>query len=525
MIFEFKPGAEAAGARLDIFLKNRLPYTRRIVQKAIKAGLCKINAVTCENPAKKLRQKDEIVCEIPETGNSLAEEENETEIVWEDKDLLVCNKPAGLTVHPCISRQENTLVQQLLSVHPELAKMAGNRPGIAHRLDKDTSGLLVIALNEQIRLLLMEEFARREINKEYLCLVKGLPPKTGRIEKAVGRDPAAKIKMAILPENRGGKPARTSWQVLQYFSQGDFSLLRVKIYTGRTHQIRVHLADSGYPLLGDRLYAPHNVASMADRQMLHAWKLDFTHPATFEKLHFSHPPPQDFLETIMNNAYKKPLIIVTGKPGSGKSAVTAVLAEEGFPAISADAVIADLYSAPSALIDWLKINGACDLLDEKEQAIIKPKLLARFQESPSFRLEFEKYAHALVFDEILSFQEAQAKINQRAVVAEIPLYFEKGWQELFKPRPICIGVSCEREIRWQRLKETRDWDAEKITFIDQLQWSQQKKLAQCDLVIENNGSREDLILRVNDAIKKISALLESNKKTFEQKMLKSLQQT
>ncbi|MEG6594176.1 RluA family pseudouridine synthase, partial [Desulfovibrio sp. 1188_IL3213] len=254
---------------------------------------CTVDGLPEKRPAAKVHMGQAVILNLPEHQGSLQPEEGHLELLWQDAHLVVCNKPAGLTVHPCPSCPEQTLVQRLLGRFPQLSRLEGQRPGIVHRLDKDTSGLLVVALTESDRLTLSEAFAERQVHKEYLALVSGLPPLEGQCREPLGRHPTAKIKMAVVPENRGGRQAFTEWRRLWSTDDNSVSLLAVRIHTGRTHQIRVHMAHMGHPLLGDRLYAPKAVQDMAPRQMLHAWRLNFTHPASGEDMRFTCPPPQD----------------------------------------------------------------------------------------------------------------------------------------------------------------------------------------------------------------------------------------
>ena len=207
---------------------------------------CRIDGLPVSTASLKLKAGQEVRLDLPDTANELRAEDEAVDILWQDEHLLLCNKPAGLTVHPCPSCPENTLVQRLLHHFPRLREQEGLRPGVVHRLDKDTSGLLLVALDEPTRLRMSEAFARREVHKEYLALVQGVPPQTGTCREPLGRHPTAKVKMAVVPENRGGKAAHSDWRVLWSSPRKDFSLVAVRIHTGRTHQIRVHMAHVGY---------------------------------------------------------------------------------------------------------------------------------------------------------------------------------------------------------------------------------------------------------------------------------------
>ena len=214
-------------------------------------------------------------------------------LLFEDEDLLVIDKPAGLVVHPGAGNQTHTLVNALLHHCTILSGIGGKqRPGIVHRLDKQTSGAMVVAKNDAAHQELSRQFADREITKIYLALVTGtLRRPHGRIDAAIGRHPIHRKKMAVNPER--GRTARTDYRVLD--SGGGVSLVECTLHSGRTHQIRVHMHHLGHPVLGDSLYG-RNRQVTAPRQMLHAWKLGFTHPRTNERMLFEAPPPDDFRE-------------------------------------------------------------------------------------------------------------------------------------------------------------------------------------------------------------------------------------
>ena len=381
---DFRVAGALVGQRLDKALCGLLPdLSRAAVQRAISAGACRIDGLPVSTASLKLKAGQEVRLDLPDTANELRAEDEAVDILWQDEHLLLCNKPAGLTVHPCPSCPENTLVQRLLHHFPRLREQEGLRPGVVHRLDKDTSGLLLVALDEPTRLRMSEAFARREVHKEYLALVQGVPPQTGTCREPLGRHPTAKVKMAVVPENRGGKAAHSDWRVLWSSPRKDFSLVAVRIHTGRTHQIRVHMAHVGHPLLGDALYAPAPVAARAPRQMLHAWHISFCHPLSGEALVFFCPPPDDMLRTILNNSSRMQRLVITGNPGCGKSTLTHALEEAGLPTVSADALVAQLYAAGGEMADYLgrlcvpptEITGHEDELRKLNKDQIKERLL------------------------------------------------------------------------------------------------------------------------------------------------------
>ena len=281
---------EHAGWRLDRYLALALPqFSRSRLQSLIRAG-----DVHLQGQAARTRETvhaGDVVrlTEPPPREIEAQAEEIPLQILFEDDDLLVLNKPAGLVVHPGAGNQTHTLVNALLHHCANLSGIGGKqRPGIVHRLDKETSGCLVVAKNDAAHQHLSRQFAEREVKKIYLALVAGtLKRPRGTIDAAIGRHPVQRKKMAVHPTK--GRIARTDYRVLQ--AGGGVSLVECAIHSGRTHQIRVHLHHIGHPVIGDSLYGK-KVA--APRQMLHAWKLGFTHPQTNERLFFEAPLPQDF---------------------------------------------------------------------------------------------------------------------------------------------------------------------------------------------------------------------------------------
>lgn len=321
--YTFRVGPEDRGTRLDAFLSRATGLSRARLKKAVRDGLCRVDGAVCAEADLRLTPGREVVVVLPDTDAALRPEAGDLAVLYRDASVVVLNKPAGLTVHPCPSCPDGTLVHRLLAHFPELGKLEGFRPGIVHRLDKDTSGLLVAALSEPARLALTSAFAARAVRKTYLAVTRGVPEAEGRVDLPLGRHPTLKTKVAVVPENRGGKPALTDWRTLYADPAGRFALLAVTIHTGRTHQIRVHLAHIGHPLWGDRLYAPHDpaCADPAPRHMLHAWKLAFPHPVTAETMAFVCPPPPDFAACMDALARHTQRVALTGTPGDRKSVV------------------------------------------------------------------------------------------------------------------------------------------------------------------------------------------------------------
>jgi 23S rRNA pseudouridine1911/1915/1917 synthase len=282
------------GIRLDHFLAKRLPqHSRARLQQLIKHGNARINGAIGK-PAQKIRAGDVItIAEPPRAPATAPAEPIPLEIVFEDADLIVINKPPGLVVHPGAGHQAGTLVNALLYHSPNLSGIGGEqRPGIVHRLDKETSGCVVIAKNDAAHRHLAEQFAARTVTKIYLALAVGkFARSSGMLKTVLGRHPVHRTKMAVLGTGRG-RVAETAWRVVRELSP-HLSLVECTLHTGRTHQIRVHLKHLGHPVAGDALYGSRGGFS---RQMLHAWRLGFFHPRTGARLIFESPIPADFVE-------------------------------------------------------------------------------------------------------------------------------------------------------------------------------------------------------------------------------------
>ncbi len=289
-----------AGTRLDRCLSRLIPgSSRSYLQKLIKDGLVSSNGDILDIPRYPVRAGMVITVRLPEeSGNEPVAEPFEFPILYEDDVMLVIDKPAGVVVHPAAGNPSGTVVNALLGRYPQLMdEMAcqNSRPGIVHRLDKDTSGCLCIAKTASAQFKLSTAFASRDTSKTYIALVRGVPVKSqGEIITLIGRHPVNRQKMAVVERN--GKQAITRYSLISsgIVDGAEISLLHVKILTGRTHQIRVHLASIGHPVLGDALYGGSRTAvSGADRQLLHAWKLELPHPATGEMIRFQAPVPED----------------------------------------------------------------------------------------------------------------------------------------------------------------------------------------------------------------------------------------
>jgi 23S rRNA pseudouridine1911/1915/1917 synthase len=300
----FTVAAPGGGIRLDQFLTGELGWSRARLQKLLKNGRVLVNDQP--RPASyRVREGDGVLLSVPPPELSfLSPEALPLEILFEDQDLLVVNKPPGLVVHPGAGHRSGTLLNALVHHCPELKDIGEvSRPGLVHRLDKDTSGLLVVAKTALAHIALVAQFQDHTIIKIYRALVWGrLGEIEGEIDRGVGRHPTVRQKMSI--HARRGKRAVTFWRVLQEFP-GPLTLLELSPQTGRTHQLRVHLASEGHPVLGDATYgggvsrlAGHAKLSgfkdLVQRQLLHAWRLGIAHPRSGEKLLWEAPLPEDF---------------------------------------------------------------------------------------------------------------------------------------------------------------------------------------------------------------------------------------
>jgi 23S rRNA pseudouridine1911/1915/1917 synthase len=280
--------------RLDRYLAKEYPeLSRSRLQKLIEQGYIKVNGCGAK-ASQRLNVGDEIHVRLPPPEQvSLVAEPIPLDVIYEDDDLLLIDKPAGLVVHPSPGHTAHTLVNALLARCPDLANFGDvMRPGIVHRLDRDTSGLMIIAKNSAAQQNLINQFKARAVSKSYLVLVKGkLTPSQGIIDAPVGRDPSNRKRMAVVS---GGRQARTKYKVKEYL--GDYTLLEITTETGRTHQIRVHLSAIGYPVVGDPIYGVKS--AYVKRQFVHAYRLGFRLPASGEYREFTCELPPDLKQAI-----------------------------------------------------------------------------------------------------------------------------------------------------------------------------------------------------------------------------------
>ena len=287
---------EAARSRLDQFLVRELPkFSRSRIQQLIRTGSVTLNGSPAR-PRELVRTGDRIeVNEPPPEKIDNQPEAIPLDVLYEDEELIVINKPAGLVVHPGAGHREHTLVNALLHHFPKLSGIGGKeRPGIVHRLDKETSGCLVVAKTDEAHRGLSTQFAERTVEKAYLALVAGqLRKSSGTIEEKIGRHPVDRQRMSTT--SKRGRAAKTDYRVIS--ASDEVSLLECKLHSGRTHQIRVHLHHLGHPVLGDKVYGGKYEKNFG-RQMLHAWRLGFQHPGTLEWKNFEASLPTDFENAV-----------------------------------------------------------------------------------------------------------------------------------------------------------------------------------------------------------------------------------
>lgn len=295
---------DTAGERLDRLIVAQVGdrLSRAQIQALIKDGRVMVNGAQVK-PGIKLKGGERISLTIPahEDQHDVQPEDIPLVVLYEDSDIAVIDKPAGMTVHPGVGNETGTLVSAMLKRWPDIANMntVEKRAGIVHRLDKDTSGLIVIAKNDVARRRLMAQFQSRTVEKNYIALLERKPQtRTGRIEAPIGRDPNQRKRMAVV---RGGKPAVTEYTVMDDEFQDDRALVRVNLLTGRTHQIRVHMAFIGCPIVGDAVYGFRKQRLKLKRHFLHAAHLCFDHPQSGERLCFDSSLPvglQNILEKL-----------------------------------------------------------------------------------------------------------------------------------------------------------------------------------------------------------------------------------
>lgn len=296
-IIELIVAKEESGERIDAFLRRKTELSRSRVSDLILGGALSVNGVQQLKPSLKVDEGQTIVLRVPQTQEvDILPQDIPIDILYQDSDIVIVNKPCGMVVHPAAGNEDGTLVNALLYHIHDLSGIGGEmRPGIVHRLDKDTSGLILIAKNDKAHIAMSEQFKSRSMEKHYRAVAFGnFHEDSGLIDAPIARHPVDRKKMAIVAN---GKPSQTEWHVLERLKGATY--LDVHLLTGRTHQIRVHTQSIGHPLLGDKIYAPNIKASAhIPRLMLHAYSLAFTHPSTGKEMYIEAPLPQAFTQTV-----------------------------------------------------------------------------------------------------------------------------------------------------------------------------------------------------------------------------------
>ena len=291
----------ATASRLDKFLAQNLPdLSRSRLQALIKEGMVQVHGTLIQKTGFSVEAGDRVSITIPEpVATELVPEETALDILFENKDVVVINKPAGMVVHPAPGHASGTLVHAALGNFSDLEGIGGElRPGIVHRLDKDTSGIILMAKNDHALRWLQDQFRLRKVRKIYLALVDGKPPtRSGRVEAAIARDPAHRKQMAVVPEGRG-REAITEYKTLRSFPQ--HTLIEAHPLTGRTHQIRLHMAFLQCPIVGDAIYGRKKPSLPLERHFLHAAELTVVLPGDKEPTLFQAPLPQE-LQQVLND--------------------------------------------------------------------------------------------------------------------------------------------------------------------------------------------------------------------------------
>jgi len=512
--------AGESGQRLDRYWAARLSasgWSRTAIKKWIEAGRARVNDTVCRDPSYRIREGDALALDAEESRENLIPEAGALDVLWRDTHLAVVNKPPGLSVHPGAGEEETTLAHRLLHHFPWLRAEGDNRPGIVHRLDKDTSGLMVVALSASGHEAMTRQLAERRVDKEYLALVHGRPEaESGEITIPVGRDPFRRYRMRAT--RREGREARTSYRVLRVFPDKEISLLRVRIHTGRTHQIRVHMAHLGHPLLGDRTYGPQafaafgrrfggTVAKFVPRQMLHAWRIGFTPVGSGEAIAFTQPLPKDFWRVLLHLERRTQRVGVTGVLGSGKSALTGLLSGNTIPTWDADESVARLYAPGEPGWEMLRRSFGQRYVPDEQSEVDKKRLFRDMCESEALRQEVQELIHPLVMRDLQDF--FQRCRDHGMALAEVPLLSESGgrFRELFDA---VVAVYCPDSLRRGRLREKRGLDAETIHSMESWQASQEEKVRNADLVLTNPGDWQGLERAAED-LRKVLARLRRRK--------------
>lgn len=296
-VIELIVDAADEGMRVDAYLRAYTTFSRSRVSALIQEGALRIGDEVEIKPSRKLATGAHLTLCVPQVREvELVPQNIPLDILYQDQDIVIVNKPCGMVVHPAVGNEDHTLVNALMYHIKDLSGIGGEmRPGIVHRLDKDTSGLILVAKNDRAHAVMSEQFKARSTEKHYRAVAFGhFSQEEGLIDAPIARHPTDRKKMAIVP---GGKEAQTEWKVIERLKSATY--LDVHLLTGRTHQIRVHMQSIGHPLLGDVIYAPHvKVPVHIPRLMLHAYSLSFDHPTTGKRMEIIAPLPEKFTTTL-----------------------------------------------------------------------------------------------------------------------------------------------------------------------------------------------------------------------------------
>lgn len=308
-------GPEAAGRRLDAYVAAVAGLSRSRAKQLVLEGRVTVDRRPATKPSQVLRTGQVVTARVPPPveAEEPVPEDLPVSVVYEDDDLAVVDKPAGLAVHPGAGRPRGTLVNALLSRLGRLSRLDPSRPGIVHRLDKDTSGLLVVAKTEEAHRALSGQIARRTAQRWYWALLRGeVPWEEHTLSAPIARHPVHRQRMAVVP---GGREATTHFRVVERFR--GYTLVECRLLTGRTHQIRVHARHMGYPVAGDPTYGRRGELGLA-RQFLHAWRLAFTHPRTGKPMEFTSPLPAD-LQQVLDGLRRNAGACLGGSPKASRA--------------------------------------------------------------------------------------------------------------------------------------------------------------------------------------------------------------
>ena len=438
---------------------------------------------------------DVIRIDLPEEKSHFEPQPIPLDPVYEDDDLLIINKQPGLIVHPTKGHPTGTVANALMYYMEHTGKPFKIR--FVNRLDMDTSGLLVVAKNAYCQNDYTRQMKENLVQKRYLAIVKGiLENDHGTIDLPIGRPDPENVARGVM---EGGAPSVTHYTVRERFLQSGYTLVELLLETGRTHQIRVHLAQAGHPLWGDALYGPALSPAeekAAPRQMLHAWKLEFRHPVTGRAMRFCCPPPADIPDCMAALSRRTVRLVLTGVAGCGKSSLLRVLGDAGVPTWSADAAVAALY-APGG-DGWRILRGLYGdrFVAGDDSPVNKTALAAALAEEPGLRREIETAVHPMVFHALRTFFGKAEQDGAELAAAEVPLWHEtrraarssgkNGGEE------ISVAVLCPDDARRERLRVRRGWSAERIALVDSWQFSQEDKAKASDFVVDNGGDEDAL---------------------------------